>query len=430
MSQLFKKTILSNGIRVLSEQHADSKALCLAATVGIGTRDEIPKHIGMSHFLEHMVFKGTKKRNAYQIVRSLEAVGGEVNAYTSREHTTYHTMTLSEDWKLGCDILVDLCKNAAFPEQEFDREKSVVLQEILSANDQLEEYIFDEFYEKIYPGDPTGWPILGTEESLSAIKRKDLNKYYKENYCGASLIFTAAGNIDHEKIVQYLEEKLVKMSKGKVNYHRKKPKYKRLIDFQKKPCEQAHILMGFPSSNYISKTRLDAYFLNILLGGGMTSKLYQSVREKKGLVYTIYSQLQTYSDSGMMMMYAATDAAQTVKVIKEICRVLKQVKERGISKSDLKLYKNQLRSSLIIGAEDIENRMNSLAVNEMVFSKYLPLQSILDEMDDISVESVNKLIKREIKSSRLSALILGPGFGSDFTGSEKSTVREIISGID
>ncbi len=288
---MFRKTVLDSGITVVTENHEHQRAVCVGAFILTGTRDEDSKHIGITHFVEHMIFKGTKNRNASEISRSLECVGGELNAYTTREYTCIHALSLKEDLNLDIDVIGDLICNARFSPLEFEREKKVILQEVGMTEDTPEEFIFDLFFERIYGKSSLGWPILGSAKSLDQIARGDLIKYYKEGYLKGNIIVAAAGCLDHEEVVAGVKRafKLKKKSLNKME--RKVPEWITTREVVQKEGEQTHIVVGFEGLSYVEPRRFDSFVLNAWLGGGMSSKLYQSIREKKGLAYTVYSNL-------------------------------------------------------------------------------------------------------------------------------------------
>lgn len=406
--QNFKKTDLKNGVRVLTELHPSSRAVSIGFWVLTGTRDEQPDEAGISHFLEHLVFKGTKTRNAYQIAKSLEALGGELNAYTSREYTCYHALVLKDHWEKALDVLADLVSNMNLTQKEFNLEKGVILQEIAMADESQEEIIYDIFFEQVYGKHPLGRPILGTPGSIASMTQKKVNDYYKRNYSGKNIIVSAAGCIDHHDLVKGLEKRLSQKKATKPKVTRKTPTWKRARHVVDKQAEQVHMLMGIPTASFKDPFRFESYILNTLLGGGMTSRLYQSVREKRGLVYSIYSTLNTQVDSGMIMIYAGAEAKNITKVGNIISKEFKKIADRGVSRADVEMYKTQVIGSILLGSDDIENRMTSVAVNEMVFGKFKSVESVIEEIRQVSVDSVNDYIERKMRSDQMSGVLLGP----------------------
>lgn len=427
----YKKSVLSNGVRVITEDHSDARGVSCGFWITTGTRFEDKKVQGVSHFIEHLVFKRTKNRTAYEIARDMEAVGGDLNAFTSRESTCFHTHSLKEDLELSIDILTDLVGRAQFDAVDFEKEKQVVLQEIHMSADQLEDAVFDVYFQKAYGGHPLGWPILGTAKSIQSMKRAYVEKYYREKYTPENLIVSVAGRVDHDQLVRILEKKLSfagehrKSTPSKLAVSHKKtmrglksiePSFldresyvepKSFHDIIKKPNEQVHILMGLPAAGFKDKLRFDGFIVNSLLGGGMTSRLYQTIREEQGLAYAIYSHLSTFTDSGLMLIYAGTEPKNVKKVIETAQREVERIRKEGMSKADLDLYKTQVKGQILLGADDIENRMNSLGVNEMVFGEYRSVDDIIDEIDRVNLETVHAYIEKFVRPDDSGLLLMG-----------------------
>lgn len=405
----FKKSELSSGIRVVSELHPGSRAVSISIWVLTGTRDETPEVAGISHLLEHLVFKGTKSRSAYQIAKSLEALGGELNAYTTREYTCYHALVLKDHWEKALDVLTDLISNMHLNKKEFALEKSVILQEIAMSEDSHEEMVYDVFYEQVYGKHPLGRSILGTPASITLMKQRQVMDYYKKSYTGKNIIISAAGCLDHEDLMAGIERRLGAKKRLELKYQRKVPRWLKRRHVVEKQAEQVHMLLGLPTASFKDKSRFEAVITNTLLGGGMTSKLYQSVREKKGLVYTIHSSLNTHLDSGMLTIYAGTEAKNARKVGDLISKEFAKIRKQGVTKHDVEMFKTQVIGNILLGSDDIENRMTSLAVNEMVFGRYRAVESIIDEIKAVTVDSVNHYIRHELALDKTSGVLLGPG---------------------
>ncbi len=404
----FKKSVLSNGVRVVSEQHASSRSVSIGVWVLTGTRDEAEGDIGLSHFVEHLVFKGTKTRNAYQIAKSLESLGGDLNAYTTREYTNYHCLVLKEDSKIGLEVLSDLVCNMDLSKKDFELEKKVILQEIAMSDDTPEDLIYDYFFENVYKGHPLGRQILGKSETIEKMTQKRVNEFYKHFYQGKNLIISAAGPIDHDQFVIQCQKLFRTRKKFTAKVIRRAPRWKVARKIYQKEMEQAHILLGLPATSFQDKYRFEAFILNSLLGGGMTSKLYQAVREKQGLAYTVFSSINTNMDSANISVYAGTDASNVKKVIGIVAHELQKIKKNGFKKSDLDLFKTQVRGQLLMGSDDIENRMSSLGVNEMVFENYRSVEKVISEIEEVSVKSMNEYIKKYFDLSKISVVLMGP----------------------
>ncbi len=403
----FKKTVLSNGTRVVTEHHPYSRATSAGIYVDMGSRDESPSLNGAAHFIEHLVFKGTSKRSAYEIVKCLEEVGGDLNAYTTREYTCFHASSLREHLNLSMDVLSDLVSDALFDPAEFDKERQVILQEILMSTDDLEEYIFDLYFEKAFPNNSLSLPILGTESSLNAMKRDDLFNFYQSRYKAEHLIVSVAGFVEHDEVVELVEKNLLLQSEKKITYDRISPSMGSFQQFYKKDSEQVHFLMGLPSSSFTSEHRFDSYIVNALLGGGMTSQLYQKIREEKALAYSVYSYLQSFTDGGLMMFYVGTSQDKIAQVSEMVLDEVQKFMSQGIQQKDLDLYKRQVMGQIMLGADDIENRMNSLAVNEMIFGEYRSVDHVLSEIDRVSVHSVKSFVDQYFDFNKSGCLLLG-----------------------
>lgn len=409
MNTLFKKTELANGIRVLSEAHPVSRAVCISIWVLTGTRDETPEVMGISHLLEHLVFKGTKTRSAYQIAKSLEALGGDLNAYTTREYTCYHAMVLKDHWEQALDVLTDLVSNMHLNKKEFGLEKGVILQEIAMSEDSHEELAYDVFYEQVYGKHPLGRPILGTPASIALMKQNQVMEYYKNTYSGKNIIVSASGSIDHQDLLDGVQKRLGSKKKIALKNTRKAPRWLTRRHVVEKQAEQVHMLLGFPTASFKDKNRFEAVITNTLLGGGMTSKLYQSVREKRGLVYTIHSSLNTHMDSGMLTIYAGTEVKNARKVGDLISKEFGKIRKNGVSRADVEMFKTQIIGSILLGSDDIENRMTSLAVNEIVFGKFRSVESVIEEIKAVTVDSVNDYLRHDLDLEKTSGVLLGPG---------------------
>ncbi|MBX2989244.1 MAG: insulinase family protein [Bdellovibrionaceae bacterium] len=406
----FKKTVLSNGIRVVSELHPSSRAVSLGVWVEVGTRDEKPGQEGLSHFIEHLVFKGTRTRTAYQIVRSLEALGGELNAYTTKEYTCYHAMVLKNHWSTAMDVLADLTSNMKISARDFKLEKGVILQEIAMAEDNHDDIIYDHLHEQIYGRHALAKPILGSVKSIALMKMSQVMEAYRENYSGRSIIVSAAGNIDHAELVTAVEHLFRSKKKTRrKTLPRRAPRWSAGRVAIEKDGEQVHCLWAFPTVSFRDRRRFESYILNAALGGGMTSRLYQAVRERKGLVYNIHSMLSTYEDSGMISIYAGAELAKVREVGEVVAREIRKIKKKGIPRSDVELFKTQVIGAILLGSDDVENRMSSLAANEMVFGRSKSPEEVVEEIRAIDEDRMNEFLQERLQPEKMAGVLLGPG---------------------
>jgi predicted Zn-dependent peptidase len=405
----FQKTVLPNGIRVLTEKHATSRAASCGIWVNRGTRDESPEEQGLAHFLEHLVFKRTENRNAYEISRDMEAVGGELNAFTSREYTCFVTHSLKEHVGLSLDVLSDLVCRPKFAATDIKKEKQVVVQEIHMSEDQLEDNIFDRYFEKVFAGSPLGKPILGTVDSINGMSRQKVVGFHGRQYTSANTLVSVAGNVEHDEVVS-LVKKYLKMPAANpmaARAARLAPEISAFREVVKKPSEQVHILMGFPAADFRAPLRFEAYIVNTILGGGMTSRLYQTVRENSGLVYTIHSQLVTFTDTGVNLVYAGTEPKNAPEVVELTLKEIKKLRKKGMTKAELEFFKTQVLGQILLGADDIESRMNSLGVNEMVFGKYRSVDDVMNDVKGVTIDSVHEYIEKYVDLDRLGMFLMG-----------------------
>jgi predicted Zn-dependent peptidase len=406
---LFKKTILDNGITVISE-HIDSvRSVSIGVWIKTGSRAERRSENGIAHFLEHMVFKGTKNRSPLKIAQSMESLGGSLNAFTGKEVTCFFANVLDTHLKNSVEILADMICNSTFPEKEISREKQVVLEEIKSIKDTPEEYVFDIFHEKLFPNSALGRPILGGEKIIEDMDRSKVVSFWKENYSGKNIIVSAAGNLEHSKLIS-LVDKFFSFSNG---YHPPKPvkKVKSAVAqayYLKKPISQAHICIGGESISYKSEDRFPLMILNTYLGGGMSSRLFQQVREKRGLAYSVYSFLDFYSDVGLFGIYAGTDH-QKLDLIQGLLKdELRLATSTPLKKNTLSKLKNQLKGNLVLALEGSSRRMSRLAKNEIYFGEYVSLDKLISGIDKVEQDDIIRIAQKVFRPDDFVTVILNP----------------------
>ncbi len=392
---------------MVTESHPFTRAVSVGIFVNVGTRDEPLPKAGVSHFLEHLVFKGTRKRSGYELARVLDAVGGELNAFTSKEYTCFHATSLKEHLELALDVVLDLVTGPKLGAGDFKKEREVILQEIQMSKDSLEEYILDEYLEKIFAGHPLATPILGTEETLANLSRSDVVHHYESFYRGPRLIVSVAGPVEHDQVVEYVERVLGRLPKRDKLTQRRAPRQRRVEEFIHRPAEQVHLLVGLPSCSFNSKLRFEAYVVNDILGGGVTSRFYQKVREDKALAYGVNSFLQAFVDSGLFLTYASTGPENALAVLQEISRELSRFVKTGVRAGELKMFKTQVKGQLLLGAEDMDNRMNSLGVNELIFGRYRPVDEVIEDIEGVSLNSVGEYVDKYFDLEKLSLMVMG-----------------------
>ena len=404
---VFKKTILDNGVRVVTEHHPYCRGVSAGITLDLGTRDEPAEMSGAAHFVEHLVFKGTETRDAYEIVKSLEAVGGELNAYTTREQTCFHSTSLKEHLPLALDVLTDLMSNATFDVGDVKKEREVIIQEIKMSSDQTDDYIYDVFFANVYKNNDLSRSILGTPKTLNSMSRSKIFDFYNRRYHGHNMIVSVAGHVEHEFVVDLVRRTLSLRRKPFQAPLRKSPQFTNFAKAITRPGEQVHFLMSTPSCGVKDPLRFASYIVNAALGGGMTSRLYQKVREQAGLSYSVFSHIQPFADTGLMMLYAGTSAEHLKKVMSIILKEVERFYKKGLTVSELDFFKRQVIGGYILESDDLENRMNSIAFSEMTFGENRSVDYVIQEIEKVTPDQIQTYVKRYFDLNKLGLLVMG-----------------------
>ncbi|MCK5033271.1 MAG: insulinase family protein [Calditrichia bacterium] len=403
---IFNKSVLPNGLTVISEQIESVRSVSIGVWIKTGSRFEKMKTNGIAHFLEHMVFKGTKRRSALKIAQSLEVLGGSLNAFTGKEVTCYYAQSLDIHLKQAIDVLSDMLCNSIFSEKEIAKEKMVIVEEIKAVKDTPEDYIFDIFQEKLFPNCTLGSPILGTENSISRFNRHELTSYWQKFYSSSNTIITAAGNVQHDKLVQLIEKyfKLPETTNNIRSSAVNKSEYNSYEIHQ--PINQAHLCMGSIGIPYTSKMRYPLLLLNTYLGGGMSSRLFQKLREKNGLAYSVYSFIDFYKDTGIFGVYIGTDEKKFGKAKKLLIQELDAASQKRLSESTLTKLKNQLKGNIVIGFENTSRRMSQLAKNEIYLGKNIDINDIINSIDGVTSEDIFNVAQQIIRTDQFTSVLL------------------------
>ncbi|MCK4559248.1 MAG: insulinase family protein [Calditrichia bacterium] len=405
---IYEKTILDNGISIISERIDSVRSVSIGIWVKTGSRAENVSENGIAHFLEHMVFKGTKKRSPLKIAQSMEFLGGSLNAFTGKEVTCFFANALDTHLKNAVEILADIVCNSTFPQKEINREKQVVLEEIKSIKDTPEEYVFDIFHEKLFPNSSLGRPILGSEKIIDSMDRSRVLSFWNDNYFGQNIIVSAAGRLNHSNLVK-LVDKYFSFSNGThtrpVETAKSASSKAYYLD---QPISQAHLCTGGESISYKSEDRFSLMILNTYLGGGMSSRLFQQVREKRGLAYSVYSFLDFYSDVGLFGIYAGTDH-QKLDIIQSLLKdELHRVSIKPLKKNTLSKLKNQLKGNLVLTLESSSRRMSRLAKNEIYFGEYVSLDKLIKGIDQVQQEDIISIAQKVFRPDDFITVILNP----------------------
>ncbi len=392
MPENVKITTLDNGLRVVTDEMASVETTSAGIWVEAGARFEAPQVGGVSHVLEHMTFKGTHKRTAQSLAEEIEAVGGHINAYTSRETTAYYAKTLKEDIGLTIDIVSDLVINATLDGDEFERERGVILQEINQANDTPDDVVYDLFQIAAYPDQPLGRPILGYHDGISTMDRSAMQGYMNEHYRSGGMVFAAAGKLKHDEVVDMAASHFTNAPTGKGETH-EIAKYSGGEIRESRDIEQIHIVLGFEGINYFDDDFYAAGILSGLFGGGMSSRLFQEVREKRGLVYSVYSFFSPYADSGLFGVYAGTGEKEVEELIPVITDELSKL-NGSIGEEEIIRAKAQIKSSLLMSLESTSSRAEQIARQLSVFGRTIPIQEAVDKIEAVTEKDLKRVAAR------------------------------------
>ncbi|MBY0272562.1 MAG: insulinase family protein [Alphaproteobacteria bacterium] len=407
-----KITTLDNGLRIITDDIPGILSASLGLWVDVGARYESPEVNGISHFLEHMAFKGTTTRSAKQIAEEIENVGGHLNAYTSKENTAYHARVLENDVPLALEIIADIIQNSTFEPVEVEREREVILQEIGQAYDTPDDIIFDYFQETAFPNHPLGRPILGSPDNVRRIQQSDLKKYMTQEYSASRMIFAATGAVKHEQIVDLCQKHFAKLSNHETqNYE--KSSYQGGHFFQNRQLEQVHLLVGYESCPYGHSDFFPLSVFSSLLGGGMSSRLFQEVREKRGLVYTVYSFNTSFRDAGIFGIYAGTGEKQ----VEELLPTIKNVFEtfpHTLEDKEIDRSKAQLKAGILMSLESTSSRCEQLAQQMMIYKHHVPPQEIIEKVNAVTRENLIDVAQRLISKSP-TFVSIGPGKGRQWS---------------
>jgi len=399
-------TTLDNGLRIVSNHMPAVQSVSLGAWIEVGSRHEKPEINGISHMLEHMAFKGTTTRSALQLVEEIEDVGGSINAYTSRENTAYYAKVLKEDMALAVDVIADILQNSTIDETELERERSVILQEIYQANDTPDDIVFDHFQTTAYPDQALGRPVLGEAEIVKSLSRDTILSYMQDNYVASRMVFSAAGNVDHDALVALVGEKFSGLRTDS-SIKADPTRYQGGQFVENRPSlEQVHLVAGFDAVKYEDPDFYNLSVMSTLFGGGMSSRLFQEIREKRGLVYAIYSFVSAYDDGGMLALYAGTgrdDMAELMPVLgTEIAKVCTQVSDDEVRRAAA-----QLKASILMSLESTSARCEQLARQLMVFDRLIPVEEVVEKIDQVDAAAVCKVAER-VFASKPTLTALGP----------------------
>ena len=399
---------LPNGLTVISEQMQHIRSASIGVWLQTGSRDEDPEWNGISHFIEHMVFKGTKHRTAEEIARQVDSIGGNMDAFTAKECICFNAKVLDEHVPVALDILSDLVLNPVFDGSDIARERGVIMEEIKMDEDNPDYLVHEIFTQNFWKDHPLGKPILGTKETVKRFERDGVLNAYAHRFAPGNIIVSAAGNLDHNRFVELVSGHFEHMTPMTNGFHSSTPKISsRIILRNKKALEQVQLCIGVPAHPIAHEKRHAGYVLNTLLGGGMSSRLFQNIRERQGLAYSIYSDLNPYRDTGCLAVYAGTSLASASKVVQSVVSEFHKLKTEPVPDEELRRSKAQLKGSLMLSLESSTSRMSNLARQEMYFDRYYDLDELIERIEAVTAEDLSRLANEFFKPESVAVTALG-----------------------
>lgn len=404
-----RKTVLDNGLTIVTEHVESVKSVAVGIWAKTGSRNESPKQAGVTHFLEHMLFKGTESRSSLDIAMSMESVGGYLNAMTSSEYTCYYSRCLNTQLERALDVLSDMVLHPAFPKDEIEKEKKVVIEEMKMYRDSPDDYLFEQFSDHVFKGHPLGHSTLGFEDTVSAFERQDLYDYMDDRYQPSNLLVAVAGNVDHDKVVELVSDYFSEVEpKETTGYTQPLPEYEVDKVAFTKPIEQTHLITGRRGLDYNHDDKYRLLLANTVLGGGMSSRLHQNVREKYGYCYSITSFNQSYQDTGLYGIYVGTDKDYVDHVRELINNELDKLKQDPIPEKELAEAKAQLKGKLMLSVESMSNRMSRLAKSEIYFDRFVTLDELQEKIDEAQADQIQDFAQEFFDNEQFSEALLLP----------------------
>ena len=402
------REVLPNGLIVLTEEMQHIRSVSIGIWIKTGSRDEDLQWNGISHFIEHMVFKGTKHRSAEEIARQVDSIGGNMDAFTAKECVCFNVKVLDDHLPIAMDVLSDLVLNPVFDGADITRERGVILEEIKMDEDSPDYLVHEIFTQNFWKDHPLGKPILGTKETVKKFEQPVVLDFYGQRFAPGNLIICAAGNLKHAQFVELVAKHFAQMQGKKNGFHSPQPKIvPRIIMRNKKALEQVQICVGVPSHPIAHHKRYATYILITLLGGGMSSRLFQNIRERQGLAYAIYSDLNPYRDTGCLSVYAGTSRESAGKVVQSIVSEFRKLKTETVPPEELRRAKDQLKGSLMLSLESSTARMSNLARQEMYFDRFYTLDELIEKIEGVTAEELKELAEQFFHTDSIAVTVLG-----------------------
>jgi len=403
-----RRTVLPNGLIVLTERMEHLRSVAMGVWVKSGSRYEAAEINGISHFVEHMLFKGTRSRSAQHIAREMDAIGGNLDAFTGKETICFSVKALSNHVPIALDVLSDLVLNPTFADTDIERERGVILEEIKIDEDNPDVLVHEIFTQNFWKDQPLGKPILGTTKTVSGLQQPTLFDYHSDRFRAGNMVFSAAGNLEHDEFVASVAEKFAPLAPGTAQFSFPLAQVSSPIILRnKRSLEQVQICLGVPSPPITDENRYATLILNTVLGGGMSSRLFQTIREERGMAYSIYSDLSPYSDTGALCVFAGTSADKTLEMLDLVMAEFRKLKEELLSEEELHRAKEQVKGNILLGLESSGSRMSNLARQELYFHHFFSVEEVLDRLDAVTADQVQTMAQKLFVSERIAVTLLG-----------------------
>jgi predicted Zn-dependent peptidase len=403
-----RRTVLPNGLIVLTERMDHLRSVAMGVWIKSGSRCEAAETNGISHFVEHMLFKGTRSRSAQHIAREMDSIGGNLDAFTGKETICFNVKSLADHVPIALDVLADLVLNPIFTSTDIERERGVILEEIKIDEDNPDVLVHELFTQNFWRNHPLGKPILGTTETVTNLDQPKLFAYHGDRFRGGNMVFSAAGNLDHDEFATAIASKFNGLAGGETLHELSAPEASaRIVLRNKKSLEQVQICLGVPAPPITDDNRYATLILNTVLGGGMSSRLFQTIREERGMVYSIYSDLSPYRDTGTLCVYAGTSASKVIEVVDLVLAEFRKLKEELLTDEELKRAKDQLKGNILMGLESSNSRMANLARQEMYFHQFFTAEEVIARIDQVQAAQVQAMAQRLFDPGRVAVTLLG-----------------------
>lgn len=409
-SRNIRRTVLPNGLLVLTESIPHVRSVSMGVWIASGSRDEPQELNGISHFVEHMVFKGTTTRNAQQFAREVDSIGGNLDAFTGKENICFNIKVLDENIASALELLADLVLHPTFTPEDIAREQGVILEEIKMDEDSPDYLVHETFTQKFWKGNGLGRPTLGTVKSVSSFTQPTVFDFYSSRFTPRNMVFSAAGHLDHDRFVAQVGERFSGLAASTGTPFAKLPApatFANITLKRKKSLEQVQLCLGVPAPPVDSSTRYAVYLLNSMLGGGMSSRLFQTIREDRGLAYSIYAETSPFRDTGALSIYAGTSAAKIAEVLRLTLAELRRLKEDTVPEAELNRAKDQLKSNIVLGLESSSSRMSNLARQEMYFKRFFSVDEIVSAVEAVTAADILSLARQLFRPEAIALTVLG-----------------------